>query len=152
MIRRPPRSTLFPYTTLFRSYAVNHSVDDFVVDCLYRLLGVGTAHVLCASLYTGDRGAETFCYSFRGLSSWLDGARLCARERRGVPSDSFESIFPGGGWYRSDGPNWDVPAFTIVGVECRYCSDPPAMAGRSPALSGGGIQLLGAVRPRSAAR
>src|SRR3989449_10535647 len=25
MIRRPPRSTLFPYTTLFRSYAANHS-------------------------------------------------------------------------------------------------------------------------------
>src|SRR2546429_1995138 len=24
MIRRPPRSTLFPYTTLFRSYAQNH--------------------------------------------------------------------------------------------------------------------------------
>src|SRR5258708_25907713 len=37
MIRRPPRSTLFPYTTLFRSYAVgrhqpaarrDHAVDD----------------------------------------------------------------------------------------------------------------------------
>src|SRR2546430_4801540 len=25
MIRRPPRSTLFPYTTLFRSLQVNHS-------------------------------------------------------------------------------------------------------------------------------
>src|SRR2546430_7072671 len=24
MIRRPPRSTLFPYTTLFRSYICNH--------------------------------------------------------------------------------------------------------------------------------
>src|SRR2546430_11977667 len=24
MIRRPPRSTLFPYTTLFRSYAATH--------------------------------------------------------------------------------------------------------------------------------
>src|SRR2546430_4052895 len=24
MIRRPPRSTLFPYTTLFRSYEVTH--------------------------------------------------------------------------------------------------------------------------------
>src|SRR5258708_24838001 len=24
MIRRPPRSTLFPYTTLFRSYRANH--------------------------------------------------------------------------------------------------------------------------------
>src|SRR2546427_6193119 len=98
MIRRPPRSTLFPYTTLFRSYAVNHSVDDFVVDCLYRLLGVGTAHVLCASLYTGDRGAETFCYSFRGLSSWLDGARLCARERRvfqATPSRAFSPVAVG---------------------------------------------------------
>src|SRR5687767_15192855 len=26
MIRRPPRSTLFPYTTLFRSYAVSQNV------------------------------------------------------------------------------------------------------------------------------
>src|SRR5258707_3905711 len=26
MIRRPPRSTLFPYTTLFRSLAINPSV------------------------------------------------------------------------------------------------------------------------------
>src|SRR2546430_3564994 len=25
MIRRPPRSTLFPYTTLFRSYEYHHS-------------------------------------------------------------------------------------------------------------------------------
>src|SRR2546430_8054252 len=28
MIRRPPRSTLFPYTTLFRSVAVAHRVDE----------------------------------------------------------------------------------------------------------------------------
>src|SRR2546422_6242569 len=28
MIRRPPRSTLFPYTTLFRSQAVSHSPRD----------------------------------------------------------------------------------------------------------------------------
>src|SRR3712207_8358721 len=27
MIRRPPRSTLFPYTTLFRSDPVTHPVD-----------------------------------------------------------------------------------------------------------------------------
>src|SRR3712207_6884460 len=27
MIRRPPRSTLFPYTTLFRSRLVGHPVD-----------------------------------------------------------------------------------------------------------------------------
>src|SRR3712207_6924581 len=28
MIRRPPRSTLFPYTTLFRSSAVDHNEFD----------------------------------------------------------------------------------------------------------------------------
>src|SRR2546425_13271556 len=27
MIRRPPRSTLFPYTTLFRSRLANHAAD-----------------------------------------------------------------------------------------------------------------------------
>src|SRR5260370_9269245 len=27
MIRRPPRSTLFPYTTLFRSVAAHHRLD-----------------------------------------------------------------------------------------------------------------------------
>src|SRR3712207_9528149 len=31
MIRRPPRSTLFPYTTLFRSYAtLNGRVVDYI--------------------------------------------------------------------------------------------------------------------------
>src|SRR2546426_7944695 len=28
MIRRPPRSTLFPYTTLFRSLSVNRNSDE----------------------------------------------------------------------------------------------------------------------------
>src|SRR5262245_62732976 len=32
MIRRPPRSTLFPYTTLFRSYALRASVAATVGD------------------------------------------------------------------------------------------------------------------------
>src|SRR5256885_7597812 len=28
MIRRPPRSTLFPYTTLFRSFLISQSCED----------------------------------------------------------------------------------------------------------------------------
>src|SRR2546422_4186675 len=32
MIRRPPRSPLFPYTTLFRSHRDRHAVDRKVVD------------------------------------------------------------------------------------------------------------------------
>src|SRR3712207_8075860 len=31
MIRRPPRSTLFPYTTLFRSYFEAHLFDSMLV-------------------------------------------------------------------------------------------------------------------------
>src|SRR2546428_11031573 len=32
MIRRPPRSTLFPYTTLFRSELMDFQPDDNVLD------------------------------------------------------------------------------------------------------------------------
>src|SRR3712207_6948147 len=38
MIRRPPRSTLFPYTTLFRSdgrkYRMLNVLDEFTRECL----------------------------------------------------------------------------------------------------------------------
>src|SRR5258708_17386712 len=40
MIRRPPRSTLFPYTTLFRSH--NLGVDDFLPLQVARQHGVKT--------------------------------------------------------------------------------------------------------------
>src|SRR3712207_7470094 len=33
MIRRPPRSTLFPYTTLFRSHLRSSAVDPGNPDC-----------------------------------------------------------------------------------------------------------------------
>src|SRR2546430_7426173 len=36
MIRRPPRSTLFPYTTLFRSNVAGRPVMDYVMDALRR--------------------------------------------------------------------------------------------------------------------
>src|SRR3712207_7414093 len=35
MIRRPPRSTLFPYTTLFRSSEKNNGIRFEVVDILF---------------------------------------------------------------------------------------------------------------------
>src|SRR2546422_2896593 len=41
MIRRPPRSTLFPYTTLFRSVVVEtrRAAMDVVVPAIHRLIG-----------------------------------------------------------------------------------------------------------------
>src|SRR2546430_16845198 len=47
MIRRPPRSTLFPYTTLFRS--------------VWKIVSYGLPEVpiiLAAVLYTGSRGLQ----------------------------------------------------------------------------------------------
>src|SRR2546422_3962953 len=35
MIRRPPRSTLFPYTTLFRSYVVTVAADEITRSPLH---------------------------------------------------------------------------------------------------------------------
>src|SRR2546421_1303597 len=44
MIRRPPRSTLFPYTTLFRSHVQDRSRNDSAVGVhLVRLGGVEDA-------------------------------------------------------------------------------------------------------------
>src|SRR5688572_30928123 len=40
MIRRPPRSTLFPYTTLFRSLAVRKSFEQ-VLRLLLQMLQIG---------------------------------------------------------------------------------------------------------------
>src|SRR2546427_8500536 len=40
MIRRPPRSTLFPYTTLFRSLLLAATIDTLIPrDWLVRVLG-----------------------------------------------------------------------------------------------------------------
>src|SRR2546429_9237093 len=44
MIRRPPRSTLFPYTTLFRSQGTENFARVKVPDSLPRLVLVETDH------------------------------------------------------------------------------------------------------------
>src|SRR5256885_12625672 len=49
MIRRPPRSTLFPYTTLFRSPADQHFAESLqkVGLCLHHSLYDDETSVLC---------------------------------------------------------------------------------------------------------
>src|SRR3712207_7610188 len=43
MIRRPPRSTLFPYTTLFRSINANRGVAPYSVKNFGTVIVVGAA-------------------------------------------------------------------------------------------------------------
>src|SRR5258708_26606979 len=50
MIRRPPRSTLFPYTTLFRSTRVVFDQSLFVKTAIETLLHEGAIGLLLTSL------------------------------------------------------------------------------------------------------
>src|SRR5437588_3780006 len=54
MIRRPPRSTLFPYTTLFRSRARATATTPPALSALYRFLN-NFGRDLLAGLQKGDR-------------------------------------------------------------------------------------------------
>src|SRR2546427_9256122 len=80
MIRRPPRSTLFPYTTLFRSQkakgghgSISASISTSLIASLITLnLGVGCA-ASCWPIFGGAAGAKKNCeigvgFSFAALS------------------------------------------------------------------------------------
>src|SRR2546422_4916889 len=57
MIRRPPRSTLFPYTTLFRSERFLTS-SVIVSDSVQQRRNSMVNMVLLGSLYVGERSEE----------------------------------------------------------------------------------------------
>src|SRR3712207_7819831 len=63
MIRRPPRSTLFPYTTLFRS---EHRGDGHVA-CLLRS-GLSGLEALVTHTWTGRGFTEAAARATRGWS------------------------------------------------------------------------------------
>src|SRR2546422_7356717 len=70
MIRRPPRSTLFPYTTLFRSYVVDDGSSDETGKTAERGGTGRETTVLILPRNRGRRGALP-----RGIpSALLDGA------------------------------------------------------------------------------
>src|SRR5256885_10132007 len=67
MIRRPPRSTLFPYTTLFRSFLQGgshgddlraHRVRNLRVNVSRRAVHAETRHRQSADVGTGLEGAS----------------------------------------------------------------------------------------------
>src|SRR2546429_9933180 len=48
MIRRPPRSTLFPYTTLFRSACTDRHIAE-ATGCRVQVQAIDGLHAQCAS-------------------------------------------------------------------------------------------------------
>src|SRR3712207_7682828 len=55
MIRRPPRSTLFPYTTLFRSEHLSNTARQALI---YRALGAGEPRFIHLGLILGPDGKK----------------------------------------------------------------------------------------------
>src|SRR3712207_7850918 len=77
MIRRPPRSTLFPYTTLFRSAIYlkdERALEDFLIDA-----GTEGAFLRLAS------GLE---FSGPQLRALIDEARLVRQDRKSTRLNS----------------------------------------------------------------
>src|SRR2546421_8454575 len=59
MIRRPPRSTLFPYTTLFRSDHLSGDREDCTRhDCHHRAQGAGERALLLGGARSAARSEE----------------------------------------------------------------------------------------------
>src|SRR5258708_19262760 len=59
MIRRPPRSTLFPYTTLFRSFGMKMlTMTNLSTECLIQLtkLGYALRGQICQDRKSGSAG------------------------------------------------------------------------------------------------
>src|SRR2546429_3615025 len=73
MIRRPPRSTLFPYTTLFRSLA-----ESAALATVGATLGIGTGIVLSLLLKVADR-KSTRLNSSHGYISY---AVFCLKKKK----------------------------------------------------------------------
>src|SRR5260370_41134956 len=59
MIRRPPRSTLFPYTTLFRSLAQEPAGRDGFFRGRLFAVGAGRRHIRAPAAVPADRGARS---------------------------------------------------------------------------------------------
>src|SRR3712207_9096777 len=84
MIRRPPRSTLFPYTTLFRSAVVGRAaVDAIFLDDQARGgeqdLGIGLEADELGAAPGEDGGGKVGVALALGLGEDIDGRRLGAR-------------------------------------------------------------------------
>src|SRR5258707_10632140 len=78
MIRRPPRSTLFPYTTLFRS-ATDQIIRDADVQCAAKLTGKNVNPV--RSLFPHQRLPGVLdCPLSRAMTPWICPASIRSEE------------------------------------------------------------------------
>src|SRR5256885_1101801 len=87
MIRRPPRSTLFPYTTLFRSKSNDGTVDSAPATVSITVTPVNDAPVAVAGAHSVNEDSTLTIAAPGGLAddTDVDGDTLTAQERKRTP-------------------------------------------------------------------
>src|SRR2546430_5154334 len=84
MIRRPPRSTLFPYTTLFRS-VLTASVICVLLAVLADVLLLGLQRLLTPWVRHGRRGADRKSTRLNSSHSQISYAVFCLKKKNESP-------------------------------------------------------------------
>src|SRR3712207_7798916 len=88
MIRRPPRSTLFPYTTLFRSAELSHAELDRVVSLVEGTLAAYTVHRHWKGrdgsmvVGTGDQGSDRKSTRLNSSHANISYAVFCLKKKK----------------------------------------------------------------------
>src|SRR3712207_7508814 len=79
MIRRPPRSTLFPYTTLFRSGTITIEADAFPPDPKFRPVARSMAPLADGRVYVAAGGRYNGASAGHVIRLNRDGDRKSTR-------------------------------------------------------------------------
>src|SRR2546421_6941343 len=99
MIRRPPRSTLFPYTTLFRSRSTAEIVATLQIStntlqehlrAVFDRFGVGSRRELVAALMA--QRSEEHTSELQSRSDLV--CRLLLEKKKMTPQDQMQSLRP----------------------------------------------------------
>src|SRR2546427_6706245 len=86
MIRRPPRSTLFPYTTLFRSLFIENLLGDLrnAGRTIRRMPGLAAVIIVSLAIGIGDRKSTRLNSSHSQISY----AVFCLKKKNKKPTTS----------------------------------------------------------------
>src|SRR5690348_9747456 len=103
MIRRPPRSTLFPYTTLFRSERVESAVEPWSTYFVLPMFAFTAAGVSLHADFSTPHAAAVFAGTALGLAlakpiGWILTTWIAAKARIAAPpADASVLAFIGAG-------------------------------------------------------
>src|SRR2546430_12701724 len=91
MIRRPPRSTLFPYTTLFRSLCTDPPSGgpaDFGAQLEHGVLVLPT----CIALYSADLSGDRKSTRLNSSHSQISYAVFCLKKKKTTLSATCNAL------------------------------------------------------------